>query len=189
MNLQYYHLVTRKPMHVGQRIVFDKTHKNRMYSFFLDNNFKNKTNETVDQIINRLDSSIDDVELSFLKNSQSHTSRAIREVITEMIRLEYFPTLPSRFECLYGSDSLQGIFEWKELFESYNREILQIVKLETSGPIFKGDADSLPTLENCSFLEKIDQAKEYWSSPAENYLTEVLIGGEIFVTEIVEDFQ
>lgn len=65
MNLQYYHLVTRKPMHVGQKIVFDKTHKNRLYSFFLDNNFKNKTNETVDQIIHRLDSSIDDVELSF----------------------------------------------------------------------------------------------------------------------------
>jgi len=121
MNLQYYHLVTRKPMHVGQKIIFDTTHKNKLYSFFLDNNFKNKTNESVDQVINHLGTKIDNEELSFLKNSLSHTSRAIREVITEMIRLEYFPTLPSRFECLYGSDSLQGIFEWKELFESYNR--------------------------------------------------------------------
>ena len=176
-------------MYVGQKITFDKVHKNRLYYFFLENNFKNKTNESLDQMINRLDSTIDHEELLFLKSSISHTSRAIREVITEMIRLEYFPTRPSRFECLYGSDSLQGIIEWKELFESYNREILQIVKLETTGPIFKGNADSLPTLEDSSFLEKIDQAKEYWSTPAENYLTEVLIGGEIFVTEIVEDFQ
>lgn len=187
--MQYYHLVTRKPMYVGQKISFDKTHKNRLYYFFLDNNFKSKSNESLDQIIHHLDSTIENEDLSFLKDSLSHTSRAVREVITEMIRLEYFPMLPSRFECLYGSDSLKGLLEWKELFESYNRDIIQIVKLETTGPIFKGNAALLPSLENSSFLEKIEQSKEYWSSPAENHLTEVLIGGEILVTEIIEDFQ
>lgn len=176
-------------MYVGQKINFDKTHKNRLYYFFLDNNFKSKSNESLDQLINHLDSIIENEELSFLKDSLSHTSRAVREVITEMIRLEYFPTLPSRFECLYGSDSLKGLLEWKELFESYNRDIIQIVKLETTGPIFKGNAALLPSLENSSFLEKIEQAKNYWNSTAENHLTEVLIGGEILVTEIIEDFQ
>jgi len=176
-------------MYVGQKISFDKTHKNRLYYFFLDNNFKSNSNESLDQIITHLDSTIENEDLSFLNDSLSHTSRAVREVITEMIRLDYFPTLPSRFECLYGSNSLEGILEWKELFESYNRDIIQIVKLETTGPIFKGNAAFLPSLENSSFLEKINQAKEYWSSPAENHLTEVLIGGEILVAEIIEDFQ
>ncbi len=174
-------------MYVGQKISFDKTHKNRLYYFFLDNNFKSNSNKSLNQIINHLDSTIENEDLSFLKDSLSHTSRAVREVITEMIRLEYFPTLPSRFECLYGSDNLKGMLEWKKLFESYNRDIIQIVKIETTGPIFKGNADLLPSLENSSFLEKIEQSKNYWNSPAENYLTEVLIGGEIIVTEIIEE--
>lgn len=186
--MHYYHLVTRKPMYIGQKIIFDKKNKNRLYSFFLDNNFKNKSNESWDQIIQRLDTTLDSEESSFLKNSLSHTSRAIREVVTEMIRLESFPLLPSRFECLYGTENLDDLIEWKELFESYNRIILQIVKLESTGPVFKGNASLLPDLEDSSFLEKIDQAKEYWSSPTDNHLSEVLIGGEITVTEIVEYF-
>ena len=176
-------------MYIGQKIIFDRRNKNRLYSFFLDNNFKNNSNESLDQIIQRLDTNLNNEDLSFLNNSMSHTSRAIREVITEMIRLESFPMLPSRFECLYGDDNLDDLIEWKELFESYNRVILQIVKLENTGPVFKGNASLLPDLENSSFLEKIDQAKEYWRSPTDSHLSEVLIGGEITVTEIVEDFQ
>lgn len=98
--MHYYYLVTRKPMYIGQKIIFDKRNKNRLYSFFLDNNFKNKSNESLDQIIQRLDTNLNNEDLSFLNNSMSHTSRAIREVVTEMIRLESFPMLPSRFECL-----------------------------------------------------------------------------------------
>lgn len=187
--MQYYHLVTRKPMYISQKIRFDKTHKNRLYSFFLDNNFKNKSDESVNQLINRLDTKANNEEIAFLKSSISHTSRAVREVVTEMVRLEYYPKLPSRFECLYGTDTLEESLEWKKLFESYNRSVLQVVKLETIGPVFKGDASLLPTLENSSFLEKINQAKEYWSSSDESNLSEVLIGGEIEVIEIVEDFQ
>lgn len=187
--MDYYHLVTRKPMYLGQKIIFNNTNKNNLYSFFLDNNFKNKSNESLDQMVQRLDTVIDNEEQLFLKNSLSHTSRAIREIVTEMIRLESFPMLPSRFECLYGAESLDDLIEWKNLFESYNRVILQIVKLENIGPTFKGNASLLPGLENTSFLEKIDQAKEYWSSPTDSHLSEVLIGGEITVTEIIKDFQ
>lgn len=43
-------------------------------------------------------------------------------------------------------------------------------------------------LRNSSFLEKIDQAKEYRNSPTDSHLSEELIGGEITVIEIVEDF-
>ena len=186
--MQYYHLVTRKPMYVGQKITFDKTHKNWLYSFFLDNNFKTKSDESVDQIINCLDTAVDYEDIAFLKISLFHTSRAVREVITEMVRLEHFPMLPSRFECLYGTDALEELLEWRKLFESNNRRVLQVVKLETIGPIFKGNASLLPTLESTSFLMKIDQAKEYWSSSDESYLSEVLIGGEIKVVEIVEGF-
>lgn len=97
--------------------------------------------------------------------------------------------LLSSFECLYSTNTLEELLEWKKLFESYNRSVLQVVSLETIGSVFKGNTSLLPTLENFSFLEKIDQAKEYWSSSDESNLSEVLISGEITVVEIVEDFQ
>lgn len=64
-------------MYIDQKIIFDKRNKNRLYSLFLDNNFKNKSNESLDQIIQRLDTQLDNEDLSFLNNSMSHTSRAI----------------------------------------------------------------------------------------------------------------
>lgn len=186
--MDYYHLVTRKPMYKGQKIDFGSNHKNRLYYFFLDNGFSDFRGRTFDQAINELDTKVEGNERLFLKNSFEHSSKSIREVITEMVRLEHFPELPSRFECLYGVESLRSLAQWQKTFNSYNREIIQIVKLETSGKIFKGNADLLPSIKNKSFLEKIEQAKLYWSSSSESNLSEVLIGGEITVTEIIEEF-
>ena len=185
----YYHLVTRKPMYKGQKIDFGSHDKNRLYYFFLENGFSDLKERTLDQAINELNSKPEENEIAFLKNAFDHSAKAIREVITEMVRLEYFPDMPSRFECLYGTDDLNSLAQWQKIFSSYNREVIQIVNLETSGKIFKGNAALLPSIENKPFLEKIEQAKKYWSSPSENTLSEVLIGGGITVTEIMEDFQ
>ncbi|WP_192988518.1 DUF2441 domain-containing protein [Carnobacterium mobile] len=188
-SLGYYHLVTRKPMYKGQKINFGSHHKNRLYYFFLENGFSDLKERTLDQAISELDSKLEENEIEFLKNAFDHSSKAIREVVTEMVRLEHFPELPSRFECLYGTEDLNSLAQWQKIFTSYNREVIQIVNLETNGKIFKGNAALLPSIENKSFLEKIEQAKIYWSSPSENILSEVLIGGEITVTKIIEDYQ
>lgn len=67
------------------------------------------------------------------------TIRAVRETIVEMVRLQEFPEYPSRLSCLYASKSYEDALKWKTLFDSYNREVLQIVKLRVIGNSFEGD--------------------------------------------------
>ncbi len=67
------------------------------------------------------------------------TIRAARETIVEMVRLQEFPEYPSRLSCLYAAKAMKMLLKWKALFDSYNREVLQIVKLRVIGSSFEGD--------------------------------------------------
>ncbi|SFH68354.1 Protein of unknown function [Pisciglobus halotolerans] len=70
-----------------------------------------------------------------------------------------------------------------------DREVLQIVKLESEGPYFQGDAELLPSPRNVTFVEKMEQAKKHWRHPNRQGVSEVLMGGVIEVVDILEDFQ
>ena len=72
-------------------------------------------------------------------NYMDQTIRAIRETIMEMVRLQEYPDYPSRLSCLYAAKSYEDALKWKALFDSYNREVLQIVKLRVIGSSFEGD--------------------------------------------------
>lgn len=116
------------------------------------------------------------------------TIRAVRETIVEMVRLQEFPEYPSRLSCLYASKSYEDALKWKTLFDSYNREVLQIVKLRVIGNSFEGDGNLLPKEDGIPFSQKIEQAREYWKGNIRNDLPELLINGEIEVVEIIDDF-
>lgn len=116
------------------------------------------------------------------------TIRAIREVIVEMVRLQEYPEYPSRLSCLYAAKSYEDALKWKELFDSYNRKVLQIVKLRVVGIFFEGDGNLLPKEDGIPFSLKIEQAGEYWKGNEKNGLPELLINGKIEVVEIIEDF-
>lgn len=118
----------------------------------------------------------------------SQTIRAIREVIVEMIRLKEYPEYPSRLSCLYASKSYEGILSWKKVFDSHNRNVLQIVKLRANGNSFEGDGNLLPKEDGIPFTKKIEQAREYWSGIIRSNLSELLINGKIEVIEIMNDF-
>ena len=45
------------------------------------------------------------------------------------------------------------ILKWKALFDSYNREVLQIVKLRVIGSSFEGDGNLLPKEDGIPFLK------------------------------------
>jgi hypothetical protein len=66
------------------------------------------------------------------------TTRAVREVIVEMVRLKEYPQYPSRLSCLYAAKSYEDALKWKQLFNSFNRKVLQIVKLQVYGNYFEG---------------------------------------------------
>ncbi|MEI4770100.1 DUF2441 domain-containing protein [Psychrobacillus sp. FJAT-51614] len=116
------------------------------------------------------------------------TIRAVREVIVEMVRLQEYPEYPSRLSCLYAAKNYEDALKWKELFDSYNRKVLQIVKLRVIGNYFEGDGNLLPKEDGVPFSQKIEQAKEYWKGNVKNELPELLISGNIEVVEIIDDF-
>ncbi|HDR4316995.1 TPA: DUF2441 domain-containing protein, partial [Bacillus anthracis] len=120
-------------------------------------------------------------------NYMDQTIRAIRETIVEMVRLQEYPNYPSRLSCLYAAKSYEDALKWKALFDSYNREFLQIVKLRVIGNYFEGDGNLLPKEDGIPFSQKMEQAREYWKGNSKSELPELLINGKIEVVEIIND--
>ena len=194
MNKLYvYHIVTRKKMSIGQIINFDKNQNNTLYRFFFEKEQLNSKGEDFIQILHghytkeglNLNKENADVAINYV----DQTIRAIREVIVEMVRLQEYPEYPSRLSCLYAAKNYEDVLKWKELFDSYNRKVLQIVKLRVNGNSFEGDGNLLPKEDGVSFSQKIEQAREYWKGNIRNELPELLINGKIEVVEIIEDFE
>lgn len=77
--------------------------------------------------------------------------------------------------------------KWKELFDAYNRDVLQIVKQRMVGNYFEGDGELIPKADAAPFSQKIEQVKEYWKGNTKNELPELLINGNIEVVEIIND--
>ena len=190
--LYVYHIVTRKKMSLGQIIYFDKNQKNTLYSFFFEREQVNSKGEDFVRILQdhytseglNLNKENADVAIKYA----DQTIRAIREVIVEMVRLQEFPEYPSRISCLYATKSYEDVLKWKELFDSYNRKVLQIVKLRVNGNSFEGDGNLLPKEDGVPFSQKIEQAREYWQGNVKNVLPELLIDGKIEVVEVIDDF-
>ncbi|PEA81146.1 DUF2441 domain-containing protein [Bacillus pseudomycoides] len=190
--LYVYHIVTRKKMILGQIINFDKNKNNTLYRFFFEREQLNSKGEDCIQILQDhytnegLNMNKENAEVAIKYVDQ--TIRAIREVIVEMVRLQEYPEYPSRLSCLYAAKSYEDALKWKELFDSYNRKVLQIVKLRVIGNSFEGDGNLLPKEDGVPFSRKVEQAKEYWKGNVKNELPELLINGKIEVVEIIDDF-
>ncbi|MEH7459784.1 DUF2441 domain-containing protein [Bacillus sp. JJ1127] len=190
--LYVYHIVTRKKMRLGQIINFDKNQNNTLYHFFFEREQLNSKGEDFIQILQshytneglNLNKENTEVVIKYV----DQTIRAVREVIVEMVRLQEYPEYPSRLSCLYAVKSYEDALKWKELFDSYNRKVLQIVKLRVIGNSFEGDGTLLPKEDGVPFSQKIEQAREYWKGNVKNELPELLINGKIEVVEIIDDF-
>lgn len=187
-----YHIVTRKKMSQGQIINFNKNQKNTLFRFFFEKEQLNSKGEDFIQIFQdhytneglNLNKENAQVALNYV----DQTTRAIREAIVEMVRLQEHPEYPSRLSCLYAAKSYEDVLKWKSLFDSYNRKVLQIVKLRVIGNSFEGDGNLLPKVDGVPFSRKIEQAIEYWNGNVKNELPELLINGIIEVVEVIEDF-
>lgn len=187
-----YHIVTRNKMSLGQIIQFDENEYNTLYRFFFETEQLNAKGEDFIQIMQshytkeglNLDKDNADVAMKYIGQS----TRAVREVIVEMVRLKEYPQYPSRLSCLYAAKTYEDALKWKQIFDSFNRNVLQIVKLKVNGNYFEGDGDLLPKEDGISFSKKIEQAGKYWTGNINNELPELLINGKIEVTEIIDDF-
>ncbi len=182
-----FHLVTNNPMKIGQIIDFTEGQHNTLYRFFLEKEIRNEQQQDVFNMIAGK-SALNEEETAMVKRYLGSSIRAIREQITEFVRIQHFPHYPSRLSCLYATKTIEQAMQWKALFESYNRQVLQLVKLKVKGRYFEGNAELLPKEDGSSFAVKIEQAQRYWTDKSSGPLTELLVDGKIEVCEIIEQY-
>lgn len=175
---EFFHVVTEKPMEVGQYIVFDEKHHSGVFSRVMHKS------KTVNEIYSNPEKYNDD-EL------EHHTKVALRELAMEEIRQNNYPEFPSRMSCLYVSRTLDEANKWFDFFTEIGRPTFQIVKVKVNGRVFEGNAN------RCFDGSKDKQynlkmAEAYWSNDANadeknNPVVEVLVDGNIEVAEIVKN--
>ena len=177
MSKTYYHVVTERPMELGQEIIFDENHFSgvyeRVYNLF----------NVVEDIYSNPDK---------YKNAEldHHLKVALRELALEEVRKKKYPNYPSRLASLYVSNSLEEAESWYKYFISLGRPTFQIVKVSVDGSSFTGDA------WNCFKGTKdknknLELAYNYWNNldnlKGEKPIVETLVDGKIKVIEIIKE--
>ncbi|GFP75447.1 DUF2441 domain-containing protein [Clostridium fungisolvens] len=177
--IYFYHVVTEKPMKLGQKILFDENNHNGVYNRVM----------TFKRIVEGEDVHGEIADL--IKSDLDKWGKvAYRELALEEVRREEYCNYPSRLACLYTSRTLEEAKKWAQFFKNAGREVYSIVKLKVQGNVFDGDAcncfDGTKNKEDNS-----EKARHYWGLDIENHnpVIETLVDGEITVDEIIEDFQ
>lgn len=173
----FYHVVTDRPMHLGQHILFDENHHSGVYSRVM------KKADLVADIYANPEKYADTA-------LEHHTAVALRELALEEVRKEKYPMYPSRMGCLYVSKTLAEAEKWFDYFTELARPTYQIVKLKVNGNVFAGDANKC--FAGCPDKQtNLRLAERYWENRPEpgqeTPVIEILVDGDIEVVEIVKE--
>lgn len=172
-----YHVVTDRPMKVGQQIIFDETHHNGVYQRVYDKL----------DIVREIYSNPAKYSAETLEH---HTSVAMRELALEKVRKKMYPEYPSRMSCLYVSKTFEEADNWGKFFAEIGRPTYSIVKLEIDGNCFIGDATKCFDAQ-LDEQENLRLAEIYWkneSNDADNQpILEMLVDGHIKVVELIKE--
>lgn len=172
-----YHVVTDRPMQVGQQILFDETHHSGVYQRVFD-----KMNIVNDIYANPSKYNVETLE--------HHTEVALRELALEEIRQKKYPMYPSRMSCLYVSYRFEEAENWGEFFTKIGRPTYHIVKLKIDGNCFVGDATKC-FKGQLDKQENLRLAEVYWENKPNDVdnppINEMLVDGHITVVEIVKE--
>ena len=170
-----YHVVTDRPMAVGQHIIFDVNHHSGVYSRVI----------ALADVAADVYAHPDKYPLPL----EHHLDVALRELAMEEVRRERYPQYPSRMACLYVSRELEESRRWGEFFARIGRPTYAIVELKINGRVFLGNAcncfDGTPDKE-----DNLARAERYWQNlPNEDdeYIWEMLVDGDIEVIRVVEE--
>lgn len=169
-----YHVVSERPMHLGQHIVFDETNRSGVYQ----------------RVMSKIDV-VKDIYGNPAKYQEKELDYpmmvALRELALEEVRSRKYPDYPSRMACLYVSETMEEATRWAEYFISLGRPVFGIVKFKITGNKFVGDAtkcfDGTVNKE-----ENLEMAEAYWKNePNEDgspSINEILVSGDLEVVEI-----
>ena len=172
-----YHVVTDRPMSVGQKIIFDENNHSGVYQRVMDK---------ID-VVNEIYKNPENYQANELEH---HTSVALRELAMEEVRKEEYPFYPSRMSCLYVSRTYEEAERWGEFFARIGRPTYSIVELEVKGTYFIGDATKCFDCQTDKSINK-ELARLYWENPQrednKNEVCEMLVDGEIMVLTIIKE--
>ena len=172
-----YHVVTDRPMEVGQQIIFDETHHSGVFQRVMDKL----------EIVKDIYANPKKYDIGTLEH---HTSVALRELALEEVRKEKYPGYPSRMGCLYVSKTFDEADNWGQFFAQIGRPTYSIVKLDVQGNCFEGDATKCFDGQLIK-EDNLKLAENYWENkPNENGeppICEMLVNGQITVVEIVKE--
>ncbi len=174
-----WHVVTGRPMALGQHIVFDENHHNGVYHRVMEK-------------LPMVDALYAEPEAWDGQDLEHHLSVALRELAMEEVRRAEYPRFPSRLACLYVSEDPADSRLWARLFQDWERDVQQIVRLRIRGRRFVGDANNcFPGTPNRA--QNLEKARNYWqcgpNPNGERPIREMLVDGDIEVVEILESFQ
>lgn len=174
-----YHVVTERPMYLGQNIVFSGKHFSGVYQRVMER-------RAVVEDIYANPSKYEKIDLEY------PTVVALRELALEEVRKEKYMDYPSRLACLYVSETLQEAEQWAAYFMSLGRPTFQIVKLKIEGSRFVGDANKC-FYATVRKAENLEMAEKYWKNEDnlsdEPSIKEILVSGAMEVVEIVKEFE
>lgn len=170
-----YHVVTDRPMTVGQHITFDENHHSGVYSRVM------AMADTVADVYAHPE--------KYPLPLEHHLDVALRELAMEEVRREKYPQFPSRMACLYVSRELEESRRWGEFFARLGRPTYAIVELRITGRAFVGNAcncfDGTPDKK-----ENLEKAENYWQNllnEEDDCIWEMLVDGDIEVVRVVEE--
>ena len=174
--MEFFHVVTDRPMYVGQHIIFDDTHHSGVYTRVMEKK------ELVEDIYANPDS-YDAEQL------EHHVRVALRELALEEVRVSQYPTYPSRMSSLYVSRTLEEAEKWFDFFTEIGRPTFQIVRINVKGNYFAGNANYC--FDGDTDKQKnLAMARKYWRNEAcegEEPVIEILVDGDIEVIDIVKE--
>lgn len=173
--LTAYHVVTDRPMQIGQHIIFDDRNHSGVYSRVMA--LADKANDVYYH------------PEKYPLPLEHHLDVALRELAMEEVRMEKYPQYPSRMACLYVSRELEEARRWGEFFARIGRPTYAVVELRITGRVFVGNAcncfDGTPDHE-----ENLVSAEKYWQNAPNadgELIWEMLADGDIEVVRIVEE--
>lgn len=176
MKAVVYHVVTERPMHAGQRIVFDEDHPNGVCK-------RVRTWEAMQ----RSEAVEPELRELIFSNPGRWAQVARRELAMEQVRRERFPEYPSRMACLYTSRTLEEARSWAGFFQKLGRKVYSIVLLEVDGRVFDGDACNC--FDGTGDETDLVNALCYWqNAPTQKPVIETIVDGKITVKQIIENF-
>ena len=180
----YYHINTGKKLKVGDTLTIGDDYNPFYYEIYNMEHLENgkDANEYLMEM-KRKNNLVLTESLAKLVYQTIHDDAMItRELMFEEVRKERDSSLPSRLKCLYVCKTKKELETWINIFQRTNKKDIQIVKLNLTGTIFKGDA-SFVLRQNISLNKKKEQARKYWNGERKDNINEHLFIG----TAVVED--